>query len=124
MSPSLFSLENKHVLITGATRGIGKACAIALAKAGASLCLVQREGSSNETRDELLALGASVKVITCDLYDLDAVKNVFPQALTVMGGEIHILVNCAGIQRRAPAIEFSENDWDDVITLARFSVHI
>ena len=45
---------------------------------------------------------------------VEAVKGVFDKALEAMGGEIHVLVNCAGIRRRAPAVEFSESDWDDV----------
>jgi 2-dehydro-3-deoxy-D-gluconate 5-dehydrogenase len=111
---SLFSLTNKSALITGASRGIGKACAIALANAGAHVCLVLRKGSGQETLDELTALGMDVKAVYCDLGDLEAVKAVFQQALELMNGEIHILVNCAGIQRRAPALEFPETDWDDV----------
>ena len=52
---------------------------------------------------------------------MDQVKEVFGKAVEVMPGkEIHVLVNCAGIQRRAPAVEFLEEDWDDVSGL--FSV--
>lgn len=116
MSLSLFTLANKNVLITGASRGIGKACALAVASAGASVCLVLRKGSSTNTYDELVASGASVKVVYCELDDLEAVKNLFQNALDVMDGNIHVLINCAGIQRRAPAVEFSERDWDDVRT--------
>ena len=102
--------------------GIGAACAIALAEAGANICLVQRPGSTNlETFNALQALAPpaptasrNVKIVECDIADLDAVKGVFDKALEAMGGEIHVLVNCAGIQRRAPAVEFSESDWDDV----------
>ena len=95
--------------------GIGAACAIALAEAGASLCLVQRPGNTNlETYNTIQALGGTVKVVDCDLSDLDAVRTLFQKALDAMGGEIHVLVNCAGIQRRSPAVSFSEKDWDDV----------
>ena len=95
--------------------GIGAACAIALAEAGADICLVQRPGTTNTpTRDAIAALGRTVKVVECDLSDLEAVKSIFPQALDAMGGEIHALVNCAGIQRRSPAVQFPEGDWDDV----------
>lgn len=138
-SPALFSLAGKNVLITGATRGtpsdtifhiyvlnhwyrhsgIGAACAIALAEAGASICLVQRQppaaGEPNTTTlDAIIALGATAKVVHCDLDDMDAVKQVFQKALDVMGGQIHILVNCAGIQRRSPSVDFPESDWDEV----------
>lgn len=112
-SPQLFSLAGKNVLITGASRGIGKACAIALAQAGANLCLVVRDPVSDNLQ--------GAKYISCDLSDLEAVKTVFQLALDKMGGNIHILVNCAGIQRRAPSVEFSEQDWDDVCTSQFYS---
>lgn len=113
LSPSvpslrLFSLENKNVLITGATRGIGQACALALAQAGASVCVVSR------SPDPPLPPGDNHTHLLCDLSDPAAVKSLFQKALDKMGGNIHVLVNCAGIQRRAPSVEFSEGDWDDV----------
>lgn len=102
--------------------GIGAACALGLAKAGASICLVVRPGSTNTaTFDALNALpapsapGASPhSTVECDMGDLAQVKTLFARALDLMGGNIHILVNCAGIQRRAPAVEFSDEDWDAV----------
>ena len=104
-------------------QGIGAACAIALAQAGASICLVQREPpSGNElntaTADAIRTLGGSVKTVYCDLTDLDTVRELFSKALEVMGGNIHVLVNCAGIQRRSPSVNFSEKDWDDVCYLS------
>lgn len=126
-APSLFSLVGQNVLITGATRGIGAACAIALAEAGAAICLVRRPSSddappNDATYNAIEALGATVKVVECDLADLDSVKSLFPKALEAMGGEIHILVNCAGIQRRSPAVQFPEKDWDDVLNVNLKSV--
>ncbi|OJT06263.1 2-dehydro-3-deoxy-D-gluconate 5-dehydrogenase [Trametes pubescens] len=116
---ALFSLAGQNVLITGATRGIGAACAIALAEAGANICLVRRPAAAgvaqtnDDTTTAITALGRTVKTVECDLADLDVVKGLFQQALDAMGGEIHVLVNCAGIQRRSPAVQFPENDWDD-----------
>lgn len=76
-----------------------------------------------ETLNSIHALGASAEVVYCDLDDLQAVKQVFQKALDVMHGQIHILVNCAGIQRRSPSVDFSENDWDDVRTASPFGPH-
>ncbi|KAF9233415.1 NAD(P)-binding protein [Melanogaster broomeanus] len=126
-SPQLFSLSGQNVLITGATRGIGAACAIALAQAGASICLVQREYPSGtepnmHTVNTIRALGGNVQVVHCDLADLDAVRELFPKALEVMGGSIHVLVNCAGITRRSPSVDFLEKDWDDVLNVNLKSV--
>lgn len=102
-------------------QGIGAACAIALAQAGASICLVQRgppsggePNTASSTADAIRALGGNAQIVHCDLADLDAVRELFPRALEVMGGNIHVLVNCAGIQRRSPSVSFSERDWDDV----------
>lgn len=112
-----------HADLHTAPAGIGQACAVALAEAGADICLVQRPGSSTSTstHDQIAALGRRVEVVECDLADLESVKGVFPQAVEKMGGEIHVLVNCGGIQRRAPAVDFPEADWDEVRIFGVFS---
>ncbi|KAL4072532.1 hypothetical protein V8B97DRAFT_2023646 [Scleroderma yunnanense] len=126
-SPQLFSLMGKNVLITGATRGIGAACAIALAQAGAAICLVQRPSHlgkqpNMDTMNTIHGLGGAVQVVECDLVDMEAVRGLFDRALNVMGGSIHVLVNCAGIQRRSPSVDFLEADWDDVLDVNLKSV--
>jgi NAD(P)-dependent dehydrogenase (short-subunit alcohol dehydrogenase family) len=108
-------VNSRQILISG----IGAACATALAQAGAALCLVLRKPKDDappnlDTVNAMRNLNASAKFVYCDLSDLDAVKNVFQKALDVMGGRIDVLVNCAGIQRRSPSLDFSESDWDDV----------
>ncbi|TFK21615.1 NAD(P)-binding protein [Coprinopsis marcescibilis] len=134
MDPShLFSLKAQNVLITGATRGIGAACAIALAEAGASIVLVQRHAvePNYATYNALKALFANddpanqriVEIVHCDLDNLEEVKGVFNRALDVAPGKkIDILVNCAGIQRRAPAVDFGETEWDEVLNINLKSV--
>ena len=92
---------------------------MALAEAGANVCLVQRKPADGatpnlETYHAILALGVQVEIVHCDLSDIPAVRSLFQSALDAMGGRIHILVNCAGIQRRSPCVDFSEKDWDDV----------
>lgn len=67
-----------------------------------------------DTVNAIRALGATAQVVYCDLGNLDSVRELFPKALELMGGNIHILVNCAGIQRRSPSVDFPEKDWDDV----------
>lgn len=128
-SLDLFSLKGQNVLITGATRGasslpitvtlftsptgIGAACAIALAQAGADICLVVRPQPTDAPLP-IMAQLPRAQVVYADLSDMDDVKSVFQRALDIMGGEIHVLVNCAGIQRRAPAVDFGEHEWDEV----------
>ncbi len=108
--------------------GIGAACAIALAQAGAAVCLVLRESKDDTppnlaTVDAIRSLGATARFVHCDLDNLDSVKGVFQKALDAMGGRIDVLVNCAGIQRRSPSLDFSETDWDDV-RFPLFPLHI
>lgn len=126
-APQLFNLTGQNVLITGASRGIGAACAKALAEAGASVCLVLRapaEGAQPnlDTVGAIRAMGVRAEYVYCDLSDLNAVKGLFQKALDAMGGQIHVLVNCAGIQRRSPSVDFSERDWDDVLDVNLKSV--
>ncbi|KAA1472495.1 NAD-P-binding protein [Dentipellis sp. KUC8613] len=126
-APDLFSLRGQNVLITGATRGIGAACAKALAEAGASVCLAIRPPIPGaepnlDTVNAIRAQGGAAEYVLCDVGDLEAVKGLFQRALDAMGGHIHILVNCAGIQRRSPSVDFSETDWDDVLNVNLKSV--
>lgn len=115
-SPQLFSLAGKTALVTGGTRGIGAACAIALAQAGASICLLQRDITKTSTQTHILQLGGGIKceIVEADLSDLKATREAFKKGVEVMGGQIDMLINCAGIQRRAPAVDFSDEDWNDV----------
>jgi len=111
----LFSLKGQVALVTGGSRGIGEACAIAMAQAGAAICLAQRDVSNHSVRDKILACGVKCEIVPCDLADIEAVKTLFDRALEVMGGQIHILFNCGGMQHRSPALDFSEEMWDKVI---------
>ncbi|TIA90523.1 hypothetical protein E3P99_01482 [Wallemia hederae] len=116
---ALFSLQGQNILITGATRGIGQACAIGLAQAGAKhVILVQRDTSNTTTKDQINQAGSKADIVVADLSDMQAVKGVFDDALKVAdGGHIDVLINCGGIQRRSPSTQFSEDDWDDVLNV-------
>lgn len=112
-----FRLDGKVALVTGAGRGLGQGYALALAEAGADVALLDRTGCS-ETAEKVEALGRRAHQVTCDLLaatpaDLDGIVAEVVRAL----GRLDVLVNNAGIIRRAPALEFSEADWDDVLTI-------
>jgi 2-dehydro-3-deoxy-D-gluconate 5-dehydrogenase len=111
---SSFDLTNKVAVVTGGTRGIGKAIALAFAEAGADIALLQRSVEDTETKRNIEKLGRGCRIIQCDLNDSEQVKQAIPEVIKQMG-DIDILVNNAGIQRRSPAVEFSENDWEDVM---------
>ncbi len=111
---SLFDLSGKVAAITGATRGIGRAMAHALAAAGADIASLQRNPEQTALKQEIEALGRRCEIIPCDLEKLDQVKAAIPKVVSQFS-TIDILVNNAGITRRTPAVDFSEMDWDDVI---------
>ncbi|KAL2220793.1 putative 2-deoxy-D-gluconate 3-dehydrogenase [Thermoascus aurantiacus ATCC 26904] len=119
---SLFSLSGKTALVTGGTRGIGKAMAIALAEAGADIVLVQRDESNTATRDEIVnRIGRKVWIHVAELSNREQVKGIIP-ALQKQGIKPDILLNCAGIQRRHPSEKFPDEDWDEVIQVNLTSV--
>ncbi|QGQ44947.1 glucose 1-dehydrogenase [Metabacillus sediminilitoris] len=112
----MFRLDGKVAAITGATRGIGRQMAIALAEAGATVALLQRNVEDQSIQKEIEAMGQKSIIVACDLEDQEQVKAAIPTVVNVLG-QIDILVNNAGIQRRSPSVSFSESDWDDVINV-------
>jgi 2-deoxy-D-gluconate 3-dehydrogenase len=108
-----FRLDGRVAAVTGASRGLGQSLAMALAEAGADLALVERSGgTANAAR--IAALGRRAVVIRADLAEPDAVARIVEQTVAELGG-IDILVNNAGIIRRAPLLELSTADWDEVM---------
>ena len=105
-----FRLDGKRALVTGAGRGIGLACAAALAEAGAKVTLAARTASETEAAASLI--GGSTDAAVLDVTDLAAVTAFFA------GREaFHILVNNAGTNRPKPMWEASEDDFDAVMGL-------
>lgn len=111
-----FILEGKVAAITGPTRGIGRAMAIALAEAGADIALLQRDTTNEEVKKEIEEIGRECEIIACDLEKSEEVKSCISSVVSKFN-KIDILVNNAGIQHRAPATDFLESDWDHVINI-------
>jgi 2-deoxy-D-gluconate 3-dehydrogenase len=112
-----FRLDGKVALVTGSGRGLGQGAAVALAEAGADIALLDRVAPA-ETIELIKATGRRVCAIELDLIaatpeELDA---VVAEVVEVMG-RVDILVNNAGIIRRAPLLEHSARDWDDVLAI-------
>ncbi|MEW9806008.1 2-dehydro-3-deoxy-D-gluconate 5-dehydrogenase KduD [Mesorhizobium sp. ZMM04-5] len=110
---SAFSLSGKRIVVTGANTGIGQGICVAVARAGGDVVGVGRS-SMEDTAALVAAQGATFLPVICDLGDPHAATAMF-DTVWDMSGTIDGLVNNAGIIRRADAVEFSQEDWDDVM---------
>ena len=109
---SRFDLHGRVAMITGCNKGLGQGLAVALAEAGADIVGVNRS-PADETRSHIEALGRRYIAVEAELGH-DAPADIVSRALETVE-RLDILVNNAGTIRRAPALEFSEADWDAVI---------
>lgn len=105
-------------LVTGGSRGIGKAIAIKLAEAGndIAICFSGNEAAANETVNELLKIGVKAMAFRANVSDADEVANLISQIKESLGN-ISILVNNAGITKDGLMLKMSESDFDDVINV-------
>jgi 2-dehydro-3-deoxy-D-gluconate 5-dehydrogenase len=111
----LFSLTGKRAVVTGASRGIGRAIAEGLAEAGADVvCVSTKRCGTDETAVAIRALGREAWQLEADLSDHTRAREL-PDEVESTAGPIDILVNNAGTIRRAPAADFTEHDWDLVL---------
>src|SRR6185369_2736542 len=112
-----FRLDNRVALVTGASTGLGAAIAIALAEAGARVACHGNTHSPQTTCDKI---GESLPLVG-DLSQPGTPQSLVEQTIAHFG-RLDILVNNAGIIRRAPAVDYSEDDWTDVLEVNLFSV--
>jgi 3-oxoacyl-[acyl-carrier protein] reductase len=111
----MFSLKDKVAVVTGASQGIGRDTAHALAEAGAKVAVAARnEEKLAELVQEITAKGGEAFAVKMDVADLDQIKSGFKSILEKFG-KIDILVNNAAITRDGLAIRMKPDDWDAVI---------
>jgi len=110
-----FDLKGKVAMVTGCNTGLGQGMALGLAQAGCDIVGVNRF-EPDETQRKVEALGRRFWSISADLMKSDVASQVVEQAVAA-AGRIDILVNNAGIIRREDALNFSEQDWDDVMNI-------
>ncbi len=110
-----FKLDGKVALVTGAARGLGQGIATGLAEAGADIAALD-VAPLDETREKIAALGRGFHPMSVNLMEIKAkaAAEIVGECVAELGG-LDILVNNAGIIRRAPALEFDEGDWEDVV---------
>ncbi|MCD7035516.1 2-dehydro-3-deoxy-D-gluconate 5-dehydrogenase KduD [Metabacillus sp. GX 13764] len=112
---NLFSLQGKTVLLTGASRGLGRGMAAAMAAAGADI-IGAGISPMEETRHDVEEAGTAFYSISCDLSDEQERSHLIGKALACTG-KIDVLVNNSGIIRRAQAEEYTLTDWHDVLNV-------
>lgn len=113
----IFDLSGKVAIVTGAGRGLGKAMAKALAKAGADIVVPDIDlDNARTTAKDIESLGQKAIALKVDVTSLESVREMVNQTENSFG-QIHILVNNAGIQRVKAAHEMSLDDWDSVINV-------
>jgi 2-dehydro-3-deoxy-D-gluconate 5-dehydrogenase len=109
-----FSLENKIAIVTGAGTGLGQGLAIGLAEAGADIVATYNTHPPEALETELEKLGRRLISIQADLRTIEPIPGIIEAAVTHFG-RIDILVNNAGTIQRAPALEYTEDQWDEVM---------
>ncbi|MEL6800969.1 MAG: glucose 1-dehydrogenase [Pseudomonadota bacterium] len=108
-----FRLDGRRALVTGASRGIGQGCAVALAEAGAHVVMAARGAEALQAVvEEMASAGLSAAALALDVSDLDAMR-----AAVAAQGPFDILCNSAGIARHAPALETTPEDFDAVMEI-------
>jgi 2-dehydro-3-deoxy-D-gluconate 5-dehydrogenase len=121
---TIFSLEGKRALVTGASRGLGRAIAEALASAGADVvCASSRRAGTDATAGAVRDLGRQAWQLEADLSDPRAALVLAAEAEREAGG-IDILVNNAGTIRRHPAVDYPLEDWEQVLSTNLDSVFV
>jgi 3-oxoacyl-[acyl-carrier protein] reductase len=108
-------MTNRTALVTGASRGIGRACALALAQAGARVVVAARDrGKLEGVAEQIRSGGGEAFVVEVDLGSPDSIRTAFANAAKDFG-RIDILVNNAGLTKDGLALRMKQEDWDTVL---------
>jgi NAD(P)-dependent dehydrogenase (short-subunit alcohol dehydrogenase family) len=115
MTTSLFDLQGRTAVVLGGTTGIGHALSLGLADAGADvIASARRQEQVDQTAAEIEAKGRKTMRLTSDVGDRATLESLRDAVLSQFG-KVDILVNCAGITKRAPTLDFPEADWDRIL---------
>jgi NAD(P)-dependent dehydrogenase (short-subunit alcohol dehydrogenase family) len=118
------SLKDKVVVITGASKGLGEAMALALGAAGASIALVSREVERlNAVKQAVENVGGKVQVFQADVSDEEQIRKLEHDVMGAFN-EVHVLINNAGINLRKQLVEFTLEEWRRVLDTNLTSVFL
>src|SRR5207244_8709461 len=115
MNDELFSVAGQVVLVSGGSRGIGRALAEGFARRGAAVVITGREQATlDQAAHAITPPGGTVRPLVCDVADAKAIERLV-QAVLADFGRIDTLVNVAGVNRRMPAERLTEADYDFIM---------
>lgn len=115
MSNSLFSLHGRTAVVVGGTTGIGRALALGLANAGAdTVASARRPEQVNQVATEIEATGRKTLRLPSDVRSRPSLEALRDAVLTAFG-KVDVLINCAGITKKGPSVDFPEDSWEEIL---------
>jgi NAD(P)-dependent dehydrogenase (short-subunit alcohol dehydrogenase family) len=115
MASKMFDLTGKTAVVTGGTSGIGLAIALGLAESGANVVATsRRQEQVDEAAEKIEALGVKTLRVTSDVSDRASLQAVADETVKAFG-KVDILVNSAGKIKRAPTVDFPEDEWNSIM---------
>ena len=120
----LFDIKGKKAIVTGGTRGLGRGMAEALLEAGCETVIIGSSDGVFTAAEEFAKKGLNCKAVKADLGKREEIYSAFSEAVSMLGGDLDILVTAHGIQRRYSAEVFPIEEWDEVINVNLHSVFI
>lgn len=112
-----FSLEGKKAIVTGGAKGLCNGMAQALHDAGAEVVLLDILDIVEDSAKEMAKEGPMVHAVKGDLSKTETLEDVYNECLEKLGGRVDILLNGAGIQYRAPAVDFPHDRWEKIVAI-------
>ncbi len=117
MGLKMFSLEGKVAIVTGGSRGFGKAIALGLADAGADVVVASRtQADLDQVAEEITAKGSQSLAISTDMTDVDSIQHLAEETVATFG-KIDILINNAGQGDTVPFLKLSVDQWDRIMNV-------
>ena len=119
---NMFDISGKKAIVTGGSRGLGYSMAEALAEAGCDVVIIGCSDRAFAAAERMRAKGLSCQAVQADLGIKEENYRAFSESLALLGGDLDIMVNCAGMIHRHPAEEFPYDEWNAVMDVNLNSV--